>query len=376
MKRLNRATAAYRRLCAMVCTLLLTITYIGQSQAVIVTASCKPGPITAGPYIISAMPTNLTDGFVIAKRVMTTSFTYNKTGTAADQLIVGGWYTQGTMNSTHKTTPVLGASGIGFRMTNMGSIGDASVNTTAFNTLNSRTVQTAGSNLIATETWLQEFVVTNAKTYNGGKITGISGAMLNIIFGNINTWNDKNLLPGGSRCTAFHVLMNQDIIAPEGGGNILPELPPPANPTCDLGGVNIEVGLPEAESSTLLKEGDISGGKSFSIPLGNCGKDAKPYITFTDSNNKSNRTNILSLSPSSTAKGVGIVLEKSDSSLVQLGAQNTTVSSSNVGQFLVGTSISEGGSVPLNLTAKYIRTKGELGTGGVKADAIFTVAYP
>lgn len=376
MKILQRATAGYRRLWAMVCTLLLTIAYIGQSQAAIVTASCKAGTITAGPYIISAMPTQLTDGFVIAKRVMTTTFTYNKTGTAADQLLVGGWYTQGTMNSTHRTIPVLGASGIGFRMTNMGNSPGGSVSITPFNILNTRTVQTAGNNLIATETWLQEFVVTNAQIYNGGKITGIAGAILNIIFGNTNTWNDKNLLPGGSRCTAFHALMNQDIIAPEGGGNILPELPPPANPTCDLGAVNIEVKLPQAESSALRNENDISGGKSFSIPLGNCGKDAKPYITFTDSTNKSNRTNILALSPSSTAAGVGIILEKSDGTPVQFGAQNTTVNSSNVGQFLVGTSTVEGGSVPLNLTAKYIRTKGELKKGDVKADAIFTVAYP
>ncbi|HHL2560637.1 TPA: fimbrial protein [Yersinia enterocolitica] len=376
MNILQRATAGYRRLWAVACTLLLTITYIGQSQAVIITGSCATRAITGGPYIISAMPTHLTDGFVVAKRVITTTFTYSKTGTAADQIIIGGWYSSGTMNSTHNTFPAQGASGVGFRMTNMGNSPGGSIGTTAFNILNTRTIQTAGIDLVATETWLQELVVTDARIYNGGTITAVSGPILNLVLGNTNTWNDRNLQPASGRCTAMYSMLGRYILLPDGSGNILPELPPPANSTCDLGAVNIEVKLPQAESSTLRNENDISGGKSFSIPLGNCGKDAKPYITFTDSTNKSNRTNTLALSPSSTAAGVGIILEKSDGTPVQFGAQNTTVSSSNVGQFLVGTSTVEGGSVPLNLTAKYIRTKEELKTGDVKADAIFTVAYP
>ncbi|ETO49741.1 hypothetical protein L327_0122360 [Yersinia pestis S3] len=136
------------------------------------------------------------------------------------------------------------------------------------------------------------------------------------------------------------------------------------------------VALDPIDTSSLQTQGDRAGGQAFSIPLGSCAKDAKPYITFTDSSNKANRTNILSLSPSSTATGVGLVLEKSDGNLVTFGAENASVSASNVGQFLIGTSTAAGGSMPLNLTARYIRAEGVLKSGNVKADAIFTVAYP
>ncbi len=87
------------------------------------------------------------------------------------------------------------------------------------------------------------------------------------------------------------------------------------------GATDIVVALDPIDTSSLQTQGDRAGGQAFSIPLGSCAKDAKPYITFTDSSNKANRTNILSLSPSSTATGVGLVLEKSDGNLVTFGAE-------------------------------------------------------
>jgi type 1 fimbria pilin len=338
---------------------------------------CAIGTISGGPYTIADMPTTLTNGFVVASRVMTTSYTYRKTGSSAEDLLTGAWYTTGRPSTTYHTLPVTGTvQGLGFRMSNLGSPGGYASGS-SFNILNMRSATAAGTSLSAQDLWLQELVITDANLYKGGTITGVANADLTLVFGNQRVWDDKNVTSTTSRCSALYMIMGLNILAPEGGGSsIIPELPEPKNPTCDLGGVNIAVNLPDVDRSTLQNSGDISGGKPFSIPLGNCGKDAKPYITFTDSNNKANRSTTLGLATGSTAAGVGIVLEKSGGELVQFGAQNTSVSSSNVGQFLIGTSAADGSAIPLNMTAKYIRTKEDLKAGEVKADAIFTIAYP
>ncbi|MHA7845137.1 fimbrial protein [Serratia sp. D1N4] len=382
MKR-DRFVHSLRKIALMAGAICLT-SYSLPSMAAITAGSCAAGTMSAGPYVVQSLPTTLTNGTVLASRVLTTSFKYNKTGNTADTLITGSWYQQGNYNSTYNTVPVSSTSsaanllpGVGFRMSNIGSSPGGFTNTTLFNKLNVRTVSTAGNNLTATDYWLQELVVTNAAIYTGGQITSLGSAGVAIAFGNQKAWDDQNLSAGVGRCINYQAFIGASALTPEGGGAaVIPPLPVPKNPTCDLGGTNIAVPLPDVDSSTLKNNGDMSGSKSFSIPLGNCGKDAKPYITFTDSNNKANRSTTLGLSAASTAAGVGIVIEKSGGNLVQFGAQNTSVSGSNVGQFLVGTSSADGSSIPLNLTAKYIRTNAELKAGEVKADAIFTIAYP
>lgn len=122
-----------------------------------------------------------------------------------------------------------------------------------------------------------------------------------LVSGNAQVWTTKSVATGGSRCGD---LLSFNI----GATDIV--LPPPTVATCDLGATDIVVALDPVDTSSLQTQGDRVGGQAFSIPLGSCAKDAKPYITFTDSSNKANRTNILSLSPSSTATGVGLVLEK------------------------------------------------------------------
>jgi type 1 fimbria pilin len=347
------------------------------AMAAITAGSCTVGTFSGSAYEMNTLPTTLTDGTVIASRVLITTFKYSKTGSSADTLLTGAWYTSGTINNTHHTIAVSGSvQGIGFRMSNLGYPGGYA-NGETFNQLNVRNATTAGTNQTMTDYWLQELVVTNASIYKGGTITGLGGTALSIVFGNQKVWTDKNTSVGSSRCVGLQILWGLDILSPEGGGSgVIPELPEPKTPTCDLGGTNIAVTLPDVDSSSLQNHGDISGSKSFSIPLGNCGKNAKPYITFTDSNDRANRSTTLGLAAASTAAGVGIVIEKSDGGLVQFGAQNTGVSSSNVGQYLIGTSTVDGSTLPLTLTAKYIRTNALLKAGEVKADAIFTIAYP
>ncbi|WP_431224308.1 fimbrial protein [Serratia sp. L9] len=353
--------------------------YSSPGMAIITAGSCAAAAMDTSPYIFTPLPVTLTNGFVLASRTVTSNYTYKKTGTTSDVLYTGASYATGTMNTTYNTLPVNGpkgvVQGVGFRMTSQGDPGGIVVIGSPFGILNSRTTTIAGSDLRESDEWLQELVVTNASIYQGGQIIGLNGVALQIIFGNQATWTAQNAQPGGTRCTALQLVSSSNILTPGGGGG-LPELPIPKTPTCDLGGVNIEVDLQNVESSALKNSGDISGGKEFSISLGNCGKNAKPYITFTDGNNKANRTTTLGLAASSTATGVGVVIEKSGGGLVQFGAQNTSVSASNAGQFLVGTSAADGSSIPLKMTARYIRTEGDIKPGEVKSDAIFTIAYP
>ncbi|WP_431225042.1 fimbrial protein [Serratia sp. L9] len=337
-----------------------------------VISNCTAGDIISRPFVMNPLPTTLTNGFVLGSRSVTTPFTYNKTTNTSEGLYIGAWYSTGNVESAFNTLPVFGtAQGVGVRLVNKDTGVYADRNT--FNRVNTYFTNIPGNNFSITEEWILELVVVNASIYKGGKITGFSPA-LSMVFGNQKVWNDRMIDNSAGRCSAIMALIGIDVITQ--GSGTAPELPIPKNPTCDLGGTNIAVSLPDVDSSTLKNSGDISGSKSFSIPLGNCGKDAKPYITFTDSNNNTNRSTTLGLAAGSTAAGVGIVIEKSGGDFVQFGAQNTSVSGSNVGQFLIGTAVADGSSIPLALTAKYIRTNAALKVGEVKADAIFTIAYP
>ncbi|WP_051916829.1 MULTISPECIES: fimbrial protein [unclassified Serratia (in: enterobacteria)] len=357
--------------CIKMIVVALVWCYSPFSMAIIAPGSCNVASVTSSPYTLEPLPAKLTNGTILAWRIITYNFTYSKTGSTSDILLADAWYTSGVTGET--TQPMFPDEGVGVSLLVLATPGGYA-NTDAFRGLSTQSVGNPGNNLTY-QVFLQQFLVVNdVNRYKGGALSGYPKG-LTIAFGNQKTWDDKTVLAGGTRCVASTALFGKEVLT-FGTTGELPTLPVPKTPTCDLGGTNITVPLQGVESSAFKKSGDLSGSKLFSIPLGNCGKDAKPYITFTDSNNKANRSNILGLSPGSTATGVGIVLEKSDGQRVQFGAQNTSVSGSNVGQFMIGTSAVEGGSLLLDITAKYIRTDEELKAGEVKAEAIFTLAYP
>lgn len=376
IKKSLRLTQHWQRFTMAILLLLSALGYSSQSSAVIVAGSCSMSNMTGTGYIISPPPAQMYNGFVAAKQFVVVDFTYRKTGTNNDTLLNGAWYssamglgpfsTVAVQSSTGKNIP-----GLGFRLTNAATGSPA--DQTAFNTLNTRTVNQAGTFTIL-ETFAIEFVVTDANLYVGGSPISFSGGMVSIVFGNLDTWIQKNATQAGTRCVAAEFVLDIDFLTL--GGVPLPELPPPTLPTCTLGAKEILVPLDPVDASQLKATGKTAGTTGFTIPLGTCGKDAKPYITLTDSANLGNRTSDLTLAPSSTAKGVRIRLTKGDGSGLQLGAQNTSVSSNNVGQFLVGTSPADNTPMSIKLNAAYVRTDGDIEAGSVKADAIFTVAYP
>ncbi len=346
--------------------LLLLCTTSKPSFAALQVNSCSLAVSGAGgetPFVIKALPVTLTNGFVLGSMNFSVVTTFTKTGTTADYLYLGGW----SMLAGGAVMPVsTGVPGVKMSV----NVSDALFGGYEWGNTEkvTQSLFVPGTKITIANRVTVQLIVTDASIYQGGVIHWFNVARsFALVSGNAQVWTTRSVATGSSRCGD---LLTFNI----GATDIV--LPPPTVATCDLGATDIVVALDPVDTSSLQTQGDRVGGQAFSIPLGSCAKDAKPYITFTDSSNKANRTNILSLSPSSTATGVGLVLEKSDGNLVTFGAENASVSASNAGQFLIGTSTAAGGSMPLNLTARYIRAEGVLKSGNVKADAIFTVAYP
>jgi type 1 fimbria pilin len=123
----------------------------------------------------------------------------------------------------------------------------------------------------------------------------------------------------------------------------------------------------------------VSGAKSgysstaFNISF-ECATGTRAFITFSDMSNPNNRTDILSLTKSSTAKGAGIRIFDRDNKAISYGSDSSALGTP--GQIPITTS-SQGGEVLLPLTARYVSVaSGDALKPGI-ADAIttFTLAY-
>lgn len=93
------------------------------------------------------------------------------------------------------------------------------------------------------------------------------------------------------------------------------------------------------------------------------------YITLTDATTPANRTDLLTLTGSSTAGGVGIRIRNSSRAAVSFGPDSPVAGNTN--QWLVGPSDSTT-SVPMS--AEYVAT-GSVTPGTVRALATFTMSY-
>lgn len=105
-----------------------------------------------------------------------------------------------------------------------------------------------------------------------------------------------------------------------------------------------------------------------------CAAGTRAFITFSDMSNPNNRTDILSLTKSSTAKGAGIRIFDSENKAVSYGPDSSALGT--FGQIPIAAS-NQGGEVLLLLTTRYV----SLSTGDAikpgRADAMttFTLAY-
>ncbi|WP_156305520.1 hypothetical protein, partial [Yersinia pekkanenii] len=223
---------------------IFALTYSGTSQA-FVAGSCVINSVNGSPFKLKSMPMQLTDGFVLADRTVFITFGYRKNNKTAEVLKITGGYSGPVNNQTHSTLTVLGADGVGVR-TRLYEQPNSYLGTGAKNVLHEILVSDSGTNLTQGVFWLQELVVTNAKLYNGGKVTDMDdNTPMFLGFGDSLGVSSAN---GGCSISQGSILST---ILTLGGGTLPILLPEITTPTCDLGATAIVVGLEPVDSSSL-----------------------------------------------------------------------------------------------------------------------------
>jgi type 1 fimbria pilin len=139
--------------------------------------------------------------------------------------------------------------------------------------------------------------------------------------------------------------------------------------TCSVQTENVAVNLPTPALRAFAGVGSVAGRQAFHLDFV-CATGAQVSIVITDAVAPTNRSNVLTPSADSTAKGIGIQVLKADGTPVLFGPDQVGISVEN--QWLIGASPS--GVLVLPLSAQYIRT-GALTPGSVKALATFTMSY-
>ncbi|KAB0495785.1 fimbrial protein [Pseudomonas vancouverensis] len=139
------------------------------------------------------------------------------------------------------------------------------------------------------------------------------------------------------------------------------------NKTCVVTKNAVNVNLAPVQ----VKELNAGATKSaaFSLDI-NCATGAKVSVTLTDVTNPANRSNVLTLTPDSTAQGVGMQIFNG-STPIAYGPDSA--SPSNPNRWSVGTST--GGLLSVPLTVQYVRTTGTVGAGSAIGAATFTFSY-
>lgn len=139
--------------------------------------------------------------------------------------------------------------------------------------------------------------------------------------------------------------------------------------TCSVNSSALNVTLPPIYTNTLPFPGDTTGNTSFNITL-SCPQTTKLYITFTDTSNPSQTSNILSMKPDSTASGLALQI-KQNGQAVSFGPDSNLLGNTN--QLLIGDIT---GNISLPFSVNYIRTASSpLVAGALTAVASFTLSY-
>jgi type 1 fimbria pilin len=140
--------------------------------------------------------------------------------------------------------------------------------------------------------------------------------------------------------------------------------------TCSVTQPSLSVSLPTANTRAFSSGiGAVAAPQPFQLSFA-CAAGAKVSITLTDSVNPSNRSNTLTLTADSTARGIGLQVLNSTGSPVYFGPDSAAPGNTN--QWLIGNS--PAGALLVPMQARYIRT-GAVSPGSVKALATFTMSY-
>lgn len=137
---------------------------------------------------------------------------------------------------------------------------------------------------------------------------------------------------------------------------------------------NVSIPLGTHSSSDLPPVNGNFGSFSSNVEL-ECQSGVTPWMTISDASNSANLSNIIELSPDSTATGVGVqVFYNNESSARFLGTDSS--SKGNLNQFQVGNkTVSSDQVVNIPLNFKYIRTLDTVTPGNANAAATVTFSY-
>ncbi|RQT68014.1 fimbrial protein [Burkholderia cepacia] len=153
----------------------------------------------------------------------------------------------------------------------------------------------------------------------------------------------------------------------------------PRVPTCSVATKLVNVSMTPADSISSREfsgVGSTSPERDFSIRLNCTGGDpdtsTNAYVTLTDQTNNGNRSNQLSLTKDSTAKGVKVQILKAGK-LLSYGPDSSAAGNPN--QWKAGNIPRGISSFEIPLTARYIQTESSVKGGTANAVATFTMSY-
>ncbi|WP_341886834.1 fimbrial protein [Variovorax sp. YR752] len=148
----------------------------------------------------------------------------------------------------------------------------------------------------------------------------------------------------------------------------------PGRPTCAVATQSVAVRLGNVSQNKFTGVGSTSQGEPFTIGL-NCaggitGISTAISVTLTDPTNPDNRSNTLSLSPASTASGVGIQILKG-ATVLSYGPDSNAPGTQN--QWSAGSS--GNGLFEVPLIGRYVQTSPAIKPGSAHGRATFTLSY-
>jgi len=148
---------------------------------------------------------------------------------------------------------------------------------------------------------------------------------------------------------------------------------PPQKPTCRVSTPSISMPLGQVPSRDFKDIGSHAGSVSRNITLdcgGGNGGILDVWITVTDQTEPGNRSDQLSLTRTSTARGVALQLLNS-AQLISYGPDSSGVGNPN--QWQVGSTAN--GTLTITLTSRYVKTASTIKPGTANGLASFTLSY-
>jgi type 1 fimbria pilin len=142
------------------------------------------------------------------------------------------------------------------------------------------------------------------------------------------------------------------------------------NQSCKVTTPSIAVTMQPTMLRQFTGVGSTSAATAFSIGVDCTGVATTVAITFTDSNHPGNTSDALTLTPASTASGVGIQILR-NSAPVSFGPDSSVAANTN--QITIGASNSTVMNLPFS--GRYIQTAAQMRAGSANGVATFTMSY-